>query len=95
MIGPTINCLSFKTGPYRSGNGQPLPGGSTIPTVQPCECGDLITQLDEALKLLADTPCSFWACEGPDKPENMKTCSKCWAMINIASVKRRLEDNRQ
>lgn len=30
------------------------------------------------LEVLEQTPCTFWACDGPDKPyEHMKTCSNC------------------
>lgn len=91
-----IQSILFKTGPFRSGNGFPLPGGVDIPVVDACGRNEMIRVLDDALNLLADTPCSFWACEGPEKPEDMKTCSKCWAMISIASVKMRLEnDNNQ
>ena len=48
-------------------------------------------RLGNALTVLARTPCSFWACEGPEHPKSMMTCTKCWAMRDIAAVKKRLE----
>jgi hypothetical protein len=46
-----------------------------------------IAKLDEALQDLAETPCGFWACEGPSRPRDMCTCKKCYAMRGIASVR--------
>lgn len=51
----------------------------------------LIRQLSEALDDLADTPCCFWACEGPTRPRYMVTCRRCWAIRQIANVKRTIE----
>jgi hypothetical protein len=42
--------------------------------------------LGEALADLAESHCTFWACAGPRRPRPMATCSKCWAMRQIATV---------
>lgn len=81
--------ISFKTGPPESG-GFPLPEGSNIPKMRGRKLLKIKTEikhLDTALELLSDTPCSFWACKGPDKPRNMITCSKCYAMREISAVR--------
>lgn len=84
-----IQSISFKSGPPRSGNGYALPEQSVVPGVRGRSklSRKDIQQLDSALEMLSDTPCSFWACEGPSKPRHMKTCGKCWAMREIAAVR--------
>lgn len=47
---------------------------------------NLIRELEYALDNLSRTPCSFWACNGPRRPQHMVTCCKCWAMRQIAIV---------
>lgn len=84
----SIQSIVFKAGPYRNSNGIALPSSSYIPSdVEACSPDDAIAKLDEALESLASIPCVFWACEGPDNPKDMVTCSKCWAMINIKQVR--------
>ncbi len=39
--------------------------------------------LEKAIESLKSSPCSFWACEGWDEPENMITCSKCWTIHDM------------
>jgi len=51
----------------------------------------MIQQLADALEMLAEGTCTFWACVGPNRPRYMVTCNKCWAMRSIANVKRTLE----
>lgn len=86
--------ISFKVGPHKSGNGFPLPMGSDIPTMRPrkdMSAADIVKQLTEALEELAETPCAFWACEGPRRPRGMVTCCKCWVMRDLARLKATLE----
>jgi hypothetical protein len=46
----------------------------------------LSKMLRNALSLLADADCTFWACNGPSKPEDMITCTHCWGLREIATV---------
>lgn len=42
----------------------------------------------EILKVLEATPCTFWACEGPDKePEDMITCNVCCLIYDLRHCK--------
>lgn len=82
--------ITFKTGPSRSPNGDPLPNGSDIPKMRGRASINLnleIERLTSALELLSDTPCSFWACKGAAIPRHMIICTKCYAMRDIASVR--------
>ena len=83
--------ISFKTEPPRSGTGMLLLESSGLPNPPACAKSKMIERLEGALADLARTPCSFWACEGPEHPKSMVTCTKCWAMRDIAAVKKRLE----
>ena len=86
----TIATISFKTGPHRNGIGLPLPMGSDIPTMRPrmdMTVTEIVTELDKALEELSETPCSFWACEGPRRPRAMVTCRKCWTMRSLARIR--------
>jgi len=49
--------------------------------------------LENALNLLERTDCSFGMCEGPNKPKDMITCTKCTAMIYISEVLENLKKN--
>lgn len=41
--------------------------------------------LREALDVLMDVPCQFWACEGPTlRPVAMITCRRCEAVAKLA-----------
>lgn len=51
----------------------------------------IIALLQESLKELCNTPCCFWACAGPNRPQNMITCSRCWALRDLASAIASLE----
>lgn len=85
--------LSFKTPKHQSANG-PLPDGSDIPIMKGRKTAtdkELIKLLDDALELLSRSDCSFHACEGATRPKDMITCSKCWAMRTISTVKTTLE----
>lgn len=91
-----IQTISFKTGPSKSGNGFPLPEGSDIPKMRGRKLLQIKTEiqhLNETLELLSGIPCSFWACRGSDKPRNMITCSKCYAMRKISAVKATLANS--
>ena len=82
--------ITFKIGPPLGRNGCPLPEGSVIPKMRGRKTLKLsveIQHLDATLELLSGTPCSFWACRGPQRPEHMITCSKCWAMREIGAVR--------
>lgn len=43
----------------------------------------LLRLLKQTLDTLARTPCTFWACEGPENPVHMITCSNCWLEYDI------------
>lgn len=82
--------ISFPTGPHRSGHGFPLPMGSSVPVMRPrmsMTATEIVSELDEALEELAETPCGFWACEGPRRPRAMVTCRKCWTMRSLARLR--------
>jgi hypothetical protein len=88
-----IQSLSFPMPKRRSVNG-PIPDGSDIPIMKARKNAtnrELIKLLDSALESLSRSDCSFHACEGATRPKNMITCSKCWAMREIATVKASLE----
>ena len=85
-----IQTIGFKTGPPRSPNGNPLPTGSDIPKMRGRTKSTLSTEINHltnALELLSDVPCSFWACRGATVPLHMITCIKCSAMREIAGVR--------
>ena len=70
--------------------GHPLPEGMGLPKMKGRKkfiAKDMIKLLDEALEDLSKATCSFWACEGPQRPQHMVTCNKCWAMRNVATVR--------
>lgn len=78
----------------RDGTGEITPDGCELPKMRGRKKMNrklMIQQLKDALESLADTPCSFWACDGPNRPRYMITCGKCWAMRNIASAMKTLE----
>lgn len=81
---------SFTSPPPRDGCGQITPSGSDIPKFKGrsfVRLRTLIKELDNAQEGLADTPCAFWACNGPTRPKPMCTCCKCSAMRDIARVR--------
>lgn len=42
------------------------------------------TKLREWIRDLKAMPCSFWACDGPDKPfVHMATCRKCQLIMDM------------
>lgn len=70
--------------------------GSDIPVMRPRRGRNgsdraLAALLGSALDNLSRSDCSFWACEGPNRPQQMCTCVKCWAMREVATVKASLE----
>jgi hypothetical protein len=78
----------------RDRTGNRVNEGCDVPAMRGRKDADpawMIQQLGEALESLSETPCSFWACEGPTRPRYMTTCNKCWTMRQIAGVKRTLE----
>jgi len=86
----SIQTISFKTPPPKSGTGMPLPEGSDLPKMRGRKALNIkkeIEQLDIALDSLSYAPCSFWACHGPSYPRHMTICNKCWAMRKIAGVR--------
>jgi hypothetical protein len=98
--GTTMSTAIESIGAFRSGardsTGSRVAEGSDVPKMR-ARSGtrgsdaEMIKLLADALESLADASCSFWACDGPKKPRNMVTCTKCWAMRNIATVKATLE----
>lgn len=86
----SIQTISFRSPRPKDGTGNSVPEGSEVPQMKGRKALNLkaeIKRLDEVLEYLADTPCSFWACEGAKRPRNMVTCGKCWAMWEVASVR--------
>ena len=81
-----IVTLRFPSQKPRGRNGMTLPEGCDIPIEKPCKDNEIIGYLESALSDLSDIPCAFWACEGPTQPKHMVTCTKCWAMVDIAKA---------
>jgi hypothetical protein len=46
----------------------------------------------ELVSMLKRLPCVFWACEGPQRPLHMITCTKCWAVRIALDHLRSLEN---
>ena len=90
-----IETISFGCHRAKDTTGSAVPEQSRIPKMRggrkKVSTNQLIKELNSALEYLADTPCSFWACDGPQRPRLMCTCSKCWAMREVAKVKAALE----
>jgi len=88
--------FSFSSPPPRDRTGEVTPSGSDIPVFRGRKGMSrrmMVAELDDALDGLAHTPCSFWACEGPNRPRHMCTCCKCYAMRSVAIVKAALVRN--
>jgi hypothetical protein len=51
----------------------------------------LAAELRTALADLERSPCTFWACDGPNRPRSMVTCSHCWGLRHVATVLTSLE----
>ncbi len=82
--------LSFRTPPNKDGNGMPLPVHQIYPKMRGRRAAtdrQLLKDLDEALEMLVDVECNFWACDGPNRPRNMVTCGRCWAFRKLATVR--------
>lgn len=89
-----ITSIGFKSPRPKDGTGNFVNEGVDIPRMLGHKNADprwMIKQLAEALDSLAYGHCTFWACKGPNKPRSMVTCNKCWAMRQIANVKRTIE----
>jgi len=74
--------------------GVDLPRGTNLPKMRgrkEFKPKDMIKLLDDALQDLSKADCTFWACQGPSYPRSMITCSKCYAMREIATVKKTIE----
>ena len=85
-----IVSYSFKAPKPRDTCGQITPSGSDIPTFRGrrfVRLKQLIKELDGAQEDLSETPCSFWACNGPRRPKPMCMCCKCAAMRTIGKVR--------
>jgi hypothetical protein len=51
---------------------------------QPRTIAGAAESIREALEILVDTPCTFWACKGPDAGRvPMQTCSVCATVITL------------
>lgn len=86
--------ISFHNPGTRDNGGNRLAEGSDIPKMRANKrmtLTQLAERLGTALKNLASSPCSFWACDGPSRPKAMCTCRKCYAMRDVAAVKASLE----
>lgn len=82
--------------PRTTVNGRPVPEGSDIPKMRPRTGkrgtdAELSALLTEALDHLSRSTCSFFACEGPSRPQAMCTCVKCYAMRRVATVRASLD----
>lgn len=63
----------------------------TTQTTKPKSRTQLKKELQAVINELMTTPCSFWACPGPNKPaENMATCKICWAVKDLRKIKKEL-----
>lgn len=85
-----VQTIIFKSRPATDGVGR-IAEGSDIPVMRP-RTGrrgsdrELAKVLEDALDNLSRSTCSFWACDGPNRPKSMCTCVKCWAMREVATV---------
>jgi hypothetical protein len=71
--------------------GLPVAEGSDLPVMRArtgarASNRELIKLLEQAMDDLSGSDCSFWACRGPNYPQPMVTCCKCWAMRRIGTV---------
>lgn len=45
-------------------------------------------ELQEVINKLANLPCTFWACPGPNKPvQNMATCNLCYQVKELRKIR--------
>lgn len=89
MMSTTL-VFSNSSGP-RDRNGFSVNEASVRPVMRPRTGprgtdAELAKLLDDALDNLERCDCSFWACDGPTRPQHMVTCTKCWAMRMVATV---------
>ena len=47
--------------------------------------------LTEQIEDLDNMECTFWACRGSSRPENMVTCSIHWAVYDMRKMLRRVQ----
>jgi hypothetical protein len=46
-----------------------------------------IEPIRDAIEVLEQAPCTFWACKGPDAPfEHMVTCRVCAAVQDLRKI---------
>lgn len=82
--------------PRPTNNGNVVPRFSTVVTndrvpKRRLPDRELARRVENALEALEDTPCTFWACDGPNKPRHMVTCTRCWAVRDLRLVLRHLK----
>lgn len=84
-----VATMSFVTPPHKDGCGMPLPSGCDMPKMRARKCFNPkieAKRLREAIESLTDTDCCFWACQGPNRPQAMVTCSRCWSLRTLTAV---------
>ncbi len=89
-----IQSFSFVTPPHKDGYGMALPSGAAFPKMRARkEFKPKVEakRLREAVEGIAGTDCCFWACEGPNRPRSMVTCTRCWNLRTLGAVLATLE----
>lgn len=62
---------------------------------RPMSLAKTIELLEQALDNLEDTACTFWACDGPQHPRHMITCTRCWGIRDLQRALRHLRARNQ
>jgi hypothetical protein len=53
--------------------------------------GQIKKELQEVINILANMPCTFWACPGPNKPITpMATCRLCQQVKRLRQIKKEI-----
>lgn len=89
-----IETISWKSPRPTDGTGTPVNEGVDLPRMKgrkEFNPRQELKRLKGAIADLCDTPCCFWACEGPNRPRSMMTCTRCWNLRMLQSIAVTLE----
>lgn len=85
--------ISFQTPGPRAG-GELVPTHSVTVNIRepkrPMSIAATTRLLEGVLESMQSVDCTFWACEGPQRPRHMVTCSRCWAVRDLQRALRHL-----
>lgn len=82
-----IESIGFKSPRPKDRTGNPVNEGTDIPVFKGAKKSlrQILKLIDIALEALAtEVSCTFWACDGPKRPRDMCTCTKCYAVRDLA-----------